>query len=450
MDFEKSMIDIKNNHTQMIQDTQHQANRLIDFIQKGCSPFHAVEAIEAELKLHGFTYLPLESTWNLKTNGKYYTKRNQTAIIAWQSGSGDPEKEGIRMIASHSDSPGFKIKPNPEITIENQFIKLNTEVYGGPILMSWLDRPLSFAGRVALRSNDVFRPEMRLFNMDKPVLIIPSLAIHLNRSVNEGIELNKQKDMLPLLSITNQQPVTELSLKKIMANRLDVAVEDILDYDLFLYEYERGCTVGINDEMISASRIDNLAMVHAGLQALVNVQPALATQMLCIFDNEEVGSVSKQGAGSPFLRQVVERIMEISGKSKEQLHRCIYQSFMISADMAHSLHPNAIEKHDPMLHPIINQGIVIKYHAGQKYTSDADSAAVFEMVCRQAGVPFQRFANRSDMNGGSTLGNISATQLDVRTVDIGNPMLSMHSVRELCGVEDHTYAIRAFIKFYEL
>ncbi|PZX12241.1 aspartyl aminopeptidase [Breznakibacter xylanolyticus] len=434
----------------MITDTQHQATCLIDFIQKGCSPFHVVQTIERELLLAGYQYLPLEESWSFDGHGKYFTRRNGTAIIAWQTGSGEAEVDGFRFIAAHSDSPGFKIKPSPEMCVENHFIKLNTEVYGGPVLMSWLDRPLSLAGRVTLRSDDVLRPQWRLVNIDKPLLIIPGLAIHMNRGVNEGVELNKQKDMLPLMGISDGQCLSAFSLKKILAAHLEVSSDDVLDFDLFMYEYERGCTVGLNDELISASRVDNLAMVHAGLQALLHASPANATQMLVVFDNEEVGSVSKQGAGAPLLRQVVERLLELEGKSREQQLRAIYNSFMVSADMAHSLHPNYPEKHDPVLRPVINGGIVLKYHAGQKYTTDADSAAVFEMVCRAAGVPVQRFVNRSDMAGGSTLGNISSTQLDVRTVDVGSPMLAMHSVRELCGVEDHTYAIRAFLKFFEV
>lgn len=424
------------------------AQELIDFIHESPSPFHVVENMSLLLDQAGFQHIDLKDAWELKKGGKYYTTRNGSALFAFIIGTGNPETQGFRIISAHSDSPGFKIKPSPEIVVENHFIKLNTEVYGGPILMSWLDRPLTIAGRVILKSKNPFVPNQKLINFKRPLVVIPNLAIHLNRSINEGVELNKQKDMLPLLGIINDQLEKENYLLKLIAEELKTPIDDILDFDLSLAETDKGCLFGANNEFISSAKLDDLAMVHAGLTALLNSSSAQTTKFLCIFDNEEVGSLSKQGAGAPILKHILERIFEKLGKSKEDYQRAIYQSFMISADMAHSVHPNSPEKHDPIVHPLINKGPVIKIHAGQKYTTDADSSAVYEQICKMAGVPVQQFVNRSDMLGGSTLGNISTGHVDIRTVDMGNPMLAMHSMRETAGVLDHSYAIRSFEMFY--
>jgi len=332
--------------------------------------------------------------------------------------------------------------------VENYFVKLNTEVYGGPILMSWLDRPLSIAGRVSLKSKQALHPNNQLVDFKRPVAIIPNLAIHLNRSVNEGVELNKQTDMLPLVGINFDKNGSKGFLKEALAKELNINSAEILDFDLTLYEHNKGCVMGMNNEFISSSKIDNLAMTHAGLAALMDNYAQPFTQMLAVFDNEEVGSLTKQGAGSPLFKHIFERILSVMGKDIESTHRCIYNSFMVSADMAHSVHPNRPEKHDPVLHPLLNKGPVIKIHANQKYTSDGDSIAVFEALCQKAEVPYQKFVNRSDATGGSTLGNISTGQLEIRSVDVGNPMLAMHSVRELSGVKDHLYMIRVLKEFY--
>ena len=433
-----------------MQHQQNLAQELIDFIHESPSPFHVVDILSIKLEQAGFQYLDLKEAWTIKKGGKYYTTRNDSALFAFIIGSGEPEKHGFRIIAAHSDSPGFKVKPSPEMVVENQFIKLNTEVYGGPILMGWLDRPLSMAGRVSLKSENPLWPDNRLVNFNRPLLIIPSLAIHLNRAVNEGVELNKQKDMLPVIGLKAEGQKSEQFLQRLIAEELGVEIREVVDFDLTLNELQPGCILGAHNEFISSPKLDNLAMTHAGLKAILSAQPSQATQMLCIFDNEEVGSVTKQGAGSPVFRNLFERILFHLGKSGEPLYRTIYQSFMISADMAHSIHPNQTDKHDPVLHPVINGGPVIKIHANQKYTTDGDSGAVFEAICRKMEVPYQKFVNRSDMTGGSTLGNVSTGQLEIRSVDVGNPMLGMHSVRELGGVMDHDYMIRAFEGFYNL
>ncbi len=426
------------------------ANELIDFIHESPSSFHVVENSSKMLEKAGFKYVDLKEAWKINKGGKYYTTRNDSAVFAFIVGTGEPETDGFRIISSHSDSPGFKIKPSPEMVVENKFVKINTEVYGGPILMTWLDRPLSIAGRVSLKSSQPLWPENRLVKIDRPVLIIPSLAIHLNRTVNEGIELNKQKDMLPLCAMTIDGLKSDGLIQNLVAGELGVDVNNIIDFDLTLYEVQKGCVMGVQNEFISSPKLDNLAMAHSGLKAIIEAQPAKSTLMLCIFDNEEVGSVTKQGAGSPVFRNLFERILGHLGKSGEEYHRTIYQSFMISADMAHSVHPNQTDKHDPVLHPVLNGGPVIKIHANQKYTTDGDSGAVFETICKNAGIPYQKFVNRSDLTGGSTLGNVSTGQLEIRSVDVGNPMLGMHSVRELGGVKDHEFMIKAFNAFYKL
>jgi aspartyl aminopeptidase len=430
-------------------DKKTHALNLIDFIHACPSPFHVVNVIEKRLLSHGYHELKPENKWQIATGGKYFVKRNQSSIFAFQMGTEAPEKHGFKLISTHSDSPGFKVKPMPEMVSDNHFLKLNTEVYGGPILMTWLDRPLSLAGRVITKGHNRLNPAQHLVDFKRPLMVIPNLAIHLNRSVNEGVELNKQIDMLPLLGIINSTFEKNDYLRQLISKETGIDSSEILDFELFLAEYDKGVLTGVNEEFISSSRLDDLAMVHAGLEALLNCGPSAATQILCVFDNEEVGSVSKQGAGAPFLKHIIERVLAVQGKGVEELHQSIYQSFMISADMAHSTHPNRPEKHDPVLHPLINKGPVIKIHAGQKYTTDGDSGAVFASLCRDHKIPFQQFANRSDAQGGSTLGNISTTQLDIRTVDVGSPMLGMHSMRELAGVDDHYWMTQAFEAFYK-
>ncbi len=426
------------------------ANELLKFIYNSPTPFHVVKNLKEILIDHQYNELKLEENWNdIKLKSKYFVTYNNSCLFAFTIGEEKPSARGIKMISAHSDSPGFKIKPAPEITVEDKLIKLNTEVYGGPILSSWFDRPLAIAGRVILKSENPLKPKVKLVNINKPLLTIPNLAIHLNRDVNKGVALSKQKDMLPLLGNLDTQINSQGYLPQLIAKELDIDVNQIIDFDLSLYAFEKGCLVGQNSELISSPKLDDLAMVHAGLTALINADNK-SFNMLCIFDNEEVGSKTKQGAGSPVLKNIIKRISYSLGLSMEDYYQMIYKSFMISADMAHSIHPNYVEKHDPSLHPVLNGGPVIKYNANQKYTSDADSGSVFEMLCQQTNIPYQKFVNHSDMAGGSTLGNISSGQLDIRSVDMGNPMLAMHSIRELCGVDDHFYTSEVFKTFYNL
>ncbi|GFP74159.1 M18 family aminopeptidase [Clostridium fungisolvens] len=426
------------------------AKELIDFLYESPTAFHAVENVKKELTKNGFKELKEEESWKLKKEGKYFVTKNDSALIAFKVGTGRIEENGFKIIGAHTDSPTFRVKPNPEITAENKYIKLNTEVYGGPILNTWFDRPLSLAGRVTIRGKNPLFPETRLVNINRPILVIPNLAIHMNREVNDGVKLNRQKDTLPLLSMINEKLESGKYLINTIAEELKVDTEDILDFDLFLYEFEKGCIMGLNNEFISSSRLDDLAMVHAGINAMINTQASAATNVMACFDNEEVGSETKQGADSELLAHILERIVLCLGGDREHYFRALAKSFLISADLAHAVHPNNGEKHDPVLRPVVNGGPVIKIAASQSYTSDSNSSVVYEEICKKAGVPVQRFVNRSDLRGGSTIGPISSTHLHIRSVDMGTPILSMHSVRELGGVKDHYYCIKSFETFYSI
>lgn len=426
------------------------AQELIDFTYYSPSAFHAVKSVKNMLQKEGFKELKEEEKWHIKKEGRYFVTKNDSAVIAFVVGKGEPEEYGFKLIGAHTDSPSFRIKPSPEMVSEGVYIKLNTEVYGGPILSTWFDRPLSVAGRVTLRSNNPLFPESKLININRPILVIPNLAIHMNREINEGFKINRQKDTIPLLAVVNEKLEKNKYLLNLIADELKVKVEDILDFDLFLYEFEKGCIMGLNDDLISCSRLDDLSMVHAGIRALIKTSVNMATNVVVCFDNEEVGSSTKQGADSELLSHILERVVLSLGKDREGFFRALSKSFLISADLAHAVHPNVGEKHDPVLRPVINGGPVIKIAASQSYTSDSNSVAVYEEVCRRAGVPVQKFVNRSDLRGGSTIGPLSSTHLHIRSVDMGSPILSMHSIRELGGVKDHYYCVKSFEEFFKL
>ena len=427
------------------------AKELIEFIHESPTNFHAVANAKKELLSNGFKQLFSGEAWQIEKGGKYFVTKNHSSLFAFEIGSGEIAEDGFKIVCAHSDSPTFRIKPNAEMPVAGKYLKLNTEVYGGPIMYTWFDRPLSMAGRVMLRSLNPLKPATQFVNFKRPLMVIPHIAIHFNRAVNDqGNPLSKQKDMLPVIAMINDTFEKDDYLVKLIAEEMGVSPEDILDFDLTLYEYEKCCLFGVNEEFISSGKLDDLAMAHAGLKAFVASEKCRKTKVLAIFDNEEVGSGTKQGAGSPILRTIVERIVFGLGGKPEDLYRAIHNSFMISADMAHALHPNYVEKHDPTNHPVMNGGPVIKFNANQKYVTDGDSAAVFETICKMAGVPCQKFVNHSDMAGGSTLGNILLSQMEMRGVDIGNPMWAMHSVRETGGVLDHAYVIKAFTTFYNI
>lgn len=421
---------------------------LLDFINKGKTAFQSAYEIKSILDKQGYSEVKEEDNWNLKKGGKYYVIKNDSAVIAFEIGVGEIEKDGFRLIGAHTDSPGFRIKPNPEMLVEGHYLKLNTEVYGGPILSTWFDRPLSIAGRVTLKGKNPFEPEVRLIDVNRPILIIPNLAIHMNKSVNEGYEYNKQKDTLPLLTIIQDKLEKDRYLMKLISDSLNVNPSEILDFDLFLYEYAEGMTLGFNDEFISCGRLDDLWMVFAGLKALIRSNQIKATKVLVALDNEEIGSLTSQGANSSILENILERITLGLKKERQDFKRALSNSIMISADLAHALHPNYTEKCDPTSKPMLGKGPVLKIAAGGSYSTDSYASAVFKGICKKANVPCQVFVNRSDLRGGTTIGPISASKLNIPVIDMGAPVLSMHSVRELAAVVDNEYTIKAFTEFF--
>jgi aspartyl aminopeptidase len=423
---------------------------LISFLNESPVNFYAVATVKRRLEAAGFNPLDMRDAWSLKAGDRRYVTKNDSAIFAFIVGGG-AANDGFKIISAHSDSPGFRIKPKAEMVSDGGVLKLNTEVYGGPILYTWFDRPLSIAGRVILRSDNPLEPSTRLVKFDRPLLTIPHLAIHYNRAVNEGNPLSKQKDMLPVIARLNDVAERDNFVLNLVAKQLSVNPEDILDFDLSLYDTTPACTVGVNDEFITSGRLDDLSMVHAALTALLNTADHAdrCTRVMAIFDNEETGSGTKQGAASPMLDYLLRRITTCVGGNDEDYMRAVAASFMVSADNAHGVHPNYVEKQDPTNHPTVGGGPCIKINANCKYMTDADSAAVFRTLCERAGVPYQYFVNHSDVAGGSTLGNILTTQIPLRGVDMGAPMWAMHSVRETGSTADHEATISAFEEFYK-
>ena len=426
------------------------ALELIDFLYDSPSACHGVKATQKILDANGFIEIKEEDKWNLQPKGKYYVVKNDSALIAFEVGTGDIEETGLRLIGAHTDVPGFRIKPNPQMISEGKYVKLNTEVYGGPILHTWYDRPLGIAGKVALKGASPLKPEIRLVNINKPLLIIPSLAIHMNREVNDGYKINRQVDTLPLLGLINDRLEKEDYLMNILANELQVNKEDILNFELGLYEYEKGSLIGMNEELISSGRFDDLWMVYAGIRALVDSRENEATKVMICIDNEEIGSLTAEGADSTLLNNILERITLGLGKDREGYYRTLANSIMISADLAHAVHPNLGDKHDPTNRPVLEGGPVLKIAASGSYSTDSFNGAVFAGVCEAAGVPFQKFVNRSDVRGGTTIGPVTAANLTIPVIDMGAPVLGMHSIRELASVKDNYYTVKAFTEFFSL
>lgn len=419
------------------------AREVLDFIEKSPSCFHAVANVKEMLQEQGFTEVKEAQKWELVPGEGYYVTRNDSALIAFRL----PEKpaRGFHMTAAHSDSPTFKIKELPEMTVEEHYVKLNTEKYGGMILSTWLDRALSVAGRVVVREGREF--VTKLVNVDKDLLVIPNVAIHMNREMNQGVAYNPQCDMLPLFADCSEGKKKNAFMKRI-AKAAGVKVEDILSHDLFLYPREKGRVLGENGEFLLSPRLDDLQCVFAESRAFCESRPEEYVNVCAVFDNEEVGSGTKQGADSTFLEDTLYRIAEGLGLEKGDYLRMIAESFLISADNAHAVHPNHPEKADPTNRPYVNGGIVIKFHGSQKYATDAVSAAKLKDLCEEAHVPYQTYANRSDIAGGSTLGNISTAHVSVSSVDIGLPQLAMHSAVETAGAKDTFYAVEMMKKFF--
>ena len=428
--------------------------RLLSFLDASPVNFLAVKNLTEELQQHGYRRIDTtEALGTVKAGDKFFVTKNDSSIYAFQIGRKALAETGFHMICAHCDSPTFRIKPHAEIDCEGGIVKLNTEVYGGPIMSTWFDRPLTLAGRVIVKSKDVMTPTTLLLHVKRPLLQISNLAIHFNRQVNDGVKLSRQKDVLPILGIINDELEKGNLLMNIILEELNkqqtVAREDILDFDLYLADATPACTFGAHNELISSGRLDDLSMCFAGLEALLASQPTDTTQVLAIFDNEETGSQTKQGAGSPFLSYMLKRIALAQGGTEEAYYQAVERAFMISADNAHAWHPNYSEKYDPTNHPMLGGGPVIKFNAAQKYASDAYSASVFASLCEKAGVPCQRFVNHSDVAGGSTLGNILASSIPLRGVDMGNAILAMHSCRETGSVADHEFCVKVFTQFYQ-
>ena len=423
--------------------------KLEDFLDKSPVNFLAVNTIKEELLGAGFREIKAsDSLGELRAGDKLFITKNDSSLYAFNLGTKTLGDAGFKMICAHCDSPTFRIKPNAEMKCEGGLVKLNTELYGGAVMSTWMDRPLSLAGRVILRGENALNPVTRLMHIKRALLTIPNLAIHFNRQVNDGVKLSKQKDMLPVLGFGMNESRSGSYVKDLICHELGCDAGEILDYDLYLYDTTPAGRVGLNGEFVQSGRLDDLSMVHAGLEALTSSEAAEMTNVLAIFDNEETGSATKQGAGSPFLASILERMVLAQGGNREDFYRAIEKAFMISADNAHAWHPNYPEKMDPTNHPVMGGGPVIKYNASQKYVSDAASAAVFMEICAKAGVPCQTFVNHSDVAGGSTLGNILSGSLPLRGVDMGNPIWAMHSARETGSIQDHEYCIKAFTEFY--
>lgn len=420
-------------------NAQH-IKELFQFIENSPSCFHAIVTIREKLNDEGFIELVEGRSWQIEKGKKYYVTRNLSSIIAFKIPEND--FKNFHIVASHSDSPTFKIKENAEIEVNNKYVKLNTEKYGGMICSTWFDRPLSIAGRILVKEGNLVKTH--LVNIDKDLVIIPNLAIHMNRAVNDGYKYNAQIDMLPLYGDNTSKG----SLMKTVAQSVGVEEDSILGTDLFLYNRMRGTKIGANSEYISSPRLDDLECAYASLSAFLSETNSNSASVYCVFDNEEVGSGTKQGADSTLLYDVLRRINMCLGNSEEDYYKLIASSFMVSADNAHALHPNYSDKSDPTNKVYINDGIVIKYNANQKYTTDAVSASIFKSICDSVNVPYQTFTNRSDILGGSTLGNISNAHVSLNTIDIGLAQLAMHSTYETAGAKDVTYLIDALKAFY--
>ena len=415
------------------------AQKLFDYIDASPTCYHAVKNVEDRLLQAGFEKLSEKETYHMEAGKSYFVVRNDSSVIAFSI----PEKEakGFRIFASHSDSPCFKLKENPEVTLENAYVKFNVEKYGGMILSTWLDRPLSVAGRVVVKENG--KLITKLVDFEENLCIIPNVAIHFNREINKGMEYNPQVDMQPLWSANKDD-----KLNTLLAKKLDVEEEQILGCDLFVYNKEKCEFIGWDYAFIGAPRIDDLGCVYGSLEGFLTSRNSEYIKMHCVFDHEEVGSRTRQGADSDFLSSTMKRMGEALG-CENKLSQMYADSLLISADNGHALHPNHPEKSDSGNKPVLNGGIVLKFHGNQQYTTDAYTGALVKDICKCNDIPYQTFHNRSDVPGGSTLGNISISHCSIPSADIGLPQLAMHSAYETAGAKDVEYLVKFAKAVYE-
>jgi len=409
--------------------------KLLQLLKAGTSAIMVVKEAEQQLKEAGFEELCFSNTWGLTEGGKYYMKHHDTTLLAFTVGQQVESQEGFKIAAAHTDFPCLRIKPNPDVATSG-YAQVNVEVYGGAILNTWLDRPLSISGRIAVKSNDVMHPDMRYIDIKRPLMTIPNLAIHMNREVNKGVELNRQTDMLPIVGLLEKELNEKQAFLKFLAKEEGVAVEDILDYELWVYCMQEPVTFGMNEELILSPRLDNLTSVQALLTGIIEGKQKKGINVIALFDHEEIGSKTKQGAGSLLLLNVLEKICDSFGKTTAQTKESIYESFLLSVDVAHGLHPNNAGKMDITNKPVLGGGLCIKEACSQSYATDCEAVAVVEQICQRAGVAYQKFVNRSDMAGGGTLGSIASSIIPIPTVDVGIPLLAMHSAAETMGKKD--------------
>ncbi len=422
-------------------------NGLLEFINKSPVSYYAVKNVERELKLNGYKELSEGDIWNLTKNQKFYIKRNDSSLIATELGNLLPWESGFHIIGSHTDSPLFKIK-NESLRIINNSLKLDVEVYGGPIISTWLDRDLSIAGKVILKKENQF--ESQLIDFKRVLGTIPNLAIHLNRDVNSGFEYNKQNHLSFYMGeYYSSENSNSISLKDIVSKEFDIDSDKIVEMELFLYDSQKGSISGIDNDLLSSGRLDNLSMVYTSLSSIMESGNSDVTKVVAFFDSEEIGSTTLQGANSNFLNSFLDRIVFSLGGTFQDFMRARYHSFIISADGAHAIHPNFTEKHDPNYMPKINQGPVIKFNANQRYATTSDSAAYFANLCLNTEIPYQKIINRSDTPCGSTIGPMTSSLLGIKTVDVGTPMLAMHSIRETQGVRDIYYMFKVLTTFLQ-
>jgi len=425
---------------------------LLSFIDRSPTPYHAVAESVSRLGAAGFRAIREDEVWNLAPGDRHYTVRHEGSLVAFQIGETSPAEGGFRIIGAHTDSPNLRLKPNPDVEADG-YRQLSVEPYGGALLHTWLDRDLSLAGRVTLRGDP--EPRTVLIDFARPILRIPNLAIHLQRELNkEGLKLNAQQHMAPIVGLEDSPGLRALLVSELRAqNQIEVEVSDVLAFDLMTYDVQPSVVSGVRGEFIHAPRIDNLASCHAGLTALIGADSEPLpqhTRVVVLYDHEEVGSRSAQGAASPLLAGALERsICGFKSDEPQGLERALARSTLISADMAHAVHPNYSDRHEPRHRPVIGRGPVIKTNANQSYASDAQTTGLFAGLCDRLGIEPQHFVSRSDLSCGSTIGPITAARIGIRTVDVGNPMLSMHSCREMAGtadVEPMINVLRAFLE----